>query len=375
MKTFCILLFALSIFCFFLSFELNAQWVQCEPPILDISSNEYDISGIVSIGKTLLIGIYDFRDIKLLYDTPLEARGGIYISTDDGITWKNSSNGLPKISNVSKLFQCAGNIYVATDGGIYLSSDGGQNWSPARKGLPILSLIGDFICRGDTLVVIVKEKISENNSIYRSTNKGMEWKLLSNMELYSFCELKEKYIGGSNGGHLYQSFDFCVNWKGIYPRAIDRTIWEDGKKYSTRDVFSGNIIQLLPTTADNGFFAVTSRSIYHIVNGGETFEKTATGLPQKGERISNLFSINDSVYVVYSSRFSFNEKCGLYLTLDYGKNWIYAANDGLPLDDSLSKDVNQITNILCANNKIYVVSYRKGVLKRQLSEFLNTINK
>lgn len=375
MKTFCKLFFALSIFCFFLSFELNAQWVQCEPPLSNISSNEYDISGMVSIGKTLVIGIYDFRDIKLLYDTPLEARGGIYVSTDDGSTWKNSSNGLPKISNVSKIFQCAGNIYVATDGGIYLSTDGTKNWVPARKGLPILSSIGDFICRGDAIEIIVKEKIAEKNSIYRSTNKGLEWKQLSDIELYSFCDLKDKVIGGSNGGHLYKSPDFGSSWKGLYPSAKDRESYEDGKKYLTRDVFSGNVYQLLPTKTEGSFFARTSRSVYHIVNGGEAFEKTATGLPQKGERITKIFSINDSVYAVYSSRFSLNEKCGLYLSVDDGKYWIYADNDGLPLDDSLSKDVNEITNILCANNKIYVVSYRKGVLKRQLSEFLNTINK
>ncbi len=371
MKQFFKQLFSLFIFCFLVAIELNAQWIQCEPPVSNLSQKEYNISGIVSLRKTLVIGIYDFRDIKLLYDTPIEARGGVYISTDEGNTWKSSRNGLPKISNVSKIFQCAENIYVATDGGIYLSSNGGKDWIPARKGLPILSSVGDLICRGDTIVIIIQEKLSEQNSIYRSTNKGLEWKQVSDLELYSFCDMKNIVIGGSNGGHLYQSINTCINWKGFYPEAIKRYVWEDGKQYSTSDVFSGNVYQLLSIN-DSSLFARTSSSVFYISNNSEIFKKVATGLPQKGERVTKLFTITDSVYALNSSRFTSNEKCGLYLTTNFGENWIYADNEGLPLDESLSKDVNEITNLLCVGDKIYAVSYSKGLVKRQLSEFLHS---
>ncbi len=348
-------------FCLLTSSSLIGQWQECGSPG-NLSYDQYVIAGIVSVGNNLIIGIHDFRDVKLRYDTPIESRGGVYISSDQGMTWKNSSKGLPTISNVINIFETAGNIYIVTGGGIYLSTNVARSWKPARKGLPILSYVDKFVARGDTIIVIVREDLTDERSMYRTTNKGSDWTELPKMELFSFCDLKDKIIAGGLEGNLFKSTDLTPNWDLLNDPPLTPFPQE-------------NVIELLPTVADHGFFARTSSSLFHFTKGGADFEKDTYGLPQEGKEIIRLFSINDSVYALYSSRFETNEKCGIYVTTDYGEYWQYADNNGLPRDNSLSEDVEQITDILCVNNNIYVISYSKGIFKRSLSDFLHSIIK
>lgn len=62
--------------------------------------------------------------------------GGVFISTDNGLTWKESNNGLPSIG-ISELSVSGTNIYAGTweYGGVYVSKNGGLSWELANSGI------------------------------------------------------------------------------------------------------------------------------------------------------------------------------------------------------------------------------------------------
>jgi photosystem II stability/assembly factor-like uncharacterized protein len=83
---------------------------------------------------------------------------GIYISTDDGVTWFQSLSQYPKIvrnivGNQNVLFSSANNYFTTLDSGVYYSTDGGLNWSPFNDGLvdyriPYLALNNNILYGG-----------------------------------------------------------------------------------------------------------------------------------------------------------------------------------------------------------------------------------
>ncbi|MBU1139601.1 MAG: glycoside hydrolase, partial [Proteobacteria bacterium] len=153
--------------------------------------------------------------------------GGIYKSTDNGITWNSSSNGLPSMamgsltlydevyslaqggngriyaglesgevyysdnqgvlwnattvlpgigSRVCSIAAGAGGlVYVGTEGdGVYKSIDGGTSWSPKNNGLPVSANVsGNGLLldstSGDLFLPLVTDKV------YRSSDGGDSW--------------------------------------------------------------------------------------------------------------------------------------------------------------------------------------------------------
>ena len=59
-------------------------------------------------------------------------------SVDGGLTWADSSNGMPDIPANALAFDpiAPNTIWVGTDIGAYLSTDGGATWNPYSNGLP-----------------------------------------------------------------------------------------------------------------------------------------------------------------------------------------------------------------------------------------------
>jgi hypothetical protein len=100
-------------------------------------------------------------------------RNGVIRSTDNGLTFQNSSSGIPANSWVRDLaIDSAGVIAAATTNGLFISTDNGNLWQPAT-GIPA----------SDTVVVL--------RFHYPTLNDGNE------SELYA----------GTENGKLYKSFE------------------------------------------------------------------------------------------------------------------------------------------------------------------------
>lgn len=83
--------------------------------------------------------------------------GGVFLSTDGGITWRPISRALPNDSIRGILFNDRG-LFVATGHGIFKTTDKGRQWVPINNGLTSMAV-----------QVLVE---SNNGSLYAGTNAG-----------------------------------------------------------------------------------------------------------------------------------------------------------------------------------------------------------
>jgi uncharacterized protein (TIGR03437 family) len=97
---------------------------------------------------------------------------GVFISTDNGTTWRQASNGLGDIA-VYALAAVGSNVLAATADGIFRTTDGGQSWvRVAAGGQTVRSLLLD----GTNLYAG-----TATGSVLRSTNEGQTWNSRGNI--------------------------------------------------------------------------------------------------------------------------------------------------------------------------------------------------
>ena len=162
--------------------------------------------------------------------------GGIWKSTDHGVTW----NLLPSTTNfwnVSRvLCDAVGNIYVATIGsnGIQRSTDGGNTWT--------------------------------NITPAGLTSRVTEMRISNTGRLHIVCGYRN---GGGTSGYRYTDNPATVNggtW--VVPATTFPT------EYNTELAVTGNTLYALPSNA-----AYTTPAIYKSTDGGNTWATTPTSPP------------------------------------------------------------------------------------------------
>ena len=116
--------FFFTVFFVLLSFEVMrnsyGQWVQASCP------NYSTPFSLIVNGSDVFAGF---------------SSSGIYVSSDNGVSWKSSNNGLELDIANNYSINCFGltgfNLFVATDMGVFESTDNGNNWHDKSAGLPI----------------------------------------------------------------------------------------------------------------------------------------------------------------------------------------------------------------------------------------------
>jgi photosystem II stability/assembly factor-like uncharacterized protein len=105
---------------------------------------------------------------------PVWEAGGIYTSTDNGISWSSSSIGIPTQGNVNAptylLYSCSNHVIARTVEGYYRSIDEGNSWSIFESGLPEFAFPIKFEAFLDRLYCVTSK------GIYYSDVNEIEWK-------------------------------------------------------------------------------------------------------------------------------------------------------------------------------------------------------
>jgi photosystem II stability/assembly factor-like uncharacterized protein len=64
-------------------------------------------------------------------------KGGVFVLTNQGITWKAFSAGLPKRADFQCLAASGSGLFVGTvEKGVFMSTDEGTSWTEVNSGLP-----------------------------------------------------------------------------------------------------------------------------------------------------------------------------------------------------------------------------------------------
>ncbi|MCX8010117.1 MAG: hypothetical protein N3A61_03105 [Ignavibacteria bacterium] len=167
------------------------------------------VYSIIITGNKIYVGV----------GSPLGSSGGVFVSTDNGLNW--SPTGLTNKDVRCKAIS-GNNIFVGTKGtGAFLSTDSGLNWKAINDGLPNLTL-SDLVIKGSIIFAATSE------GVFRSMNNGTSWApanfgltyINTNCFLISQTDI---YVGTKDGG-VFRSLNDGNSWKEVNTNLIDLNI-------------------------------------------------------------------------------------------------------------------------------------------------------
>jgi photosystem II stability/assembly factor-like uncharacterized protein len=177
------------------------------------------------------------------------ASGGVGVSTDFGVTWKDSSRGLPPKPITSVIVdprspKVARILYAsAFEDGVYRSTDGGKSWDKASEGLGVPG-VNTRACRlilhsDGTLFCLVtalrkdRRYVAEGPGLYRSTDGGGHWEWINRSRPLLWPkdfdvdprDSRVIYLGATDArneeGGLYKTSDAGSTWTRIARRSSE----------------------------------------------------------------------------------------------------------------------------------------------------------
>lgn len=235
--------------------------------------------------------------------------GGLWKTSDAGQRWENISDGFFQMGSVGAIAVSKSNpnilycgmgehaprgVMTSYGDGVYKSTDAGKTWK--KIGLEATQHISRIVIHPsnpDIVYVAAQGALygpTKERGIYKSTDGGLTWKnTLFVNELTGCSEL---------------SMD------ANYPEIMYAAMWHHQRKPNI--VISGG----------------EGSGMYKSVDGGESWFKIEKGLPkEKGKMAVSVSPANSNkVYAVIESD-SNQDKGGLFVSTDAGKNWSMASGD------------------------------------------------
>ena len=249
---------------------------------------------------------------------------GVYKSTDDGITWTLTNNGLLNLQTNS-ICSDGINVFVATNSGVYVSLNQGGSWS-------FSGFSGTLVSKLSSLGGVIFATTSNGRSttgFYKSTNSGTSWQAivgLPDVAVEKIAVSPNAIYAVINNG-IFFSNDNGSSWKetnpvfrnmnvqSMYASLTDLFIAGDNKilKFTGNSIvnlsdnspfiYSGNIADmtmndselLVAVTDYNNFGSIWSYPITNIVSISEFTPhegKGGTTITINGQNFSPITSQN-----------------------------------------------------------------------------------
>ena len=264
--------------------------------------------------------------------------GGLFKSTDEGITWTFLHVGSPDISMVHHLAidprhpQC---LYArggsdVGGGGLFKSTDGGETWSllpaPGRLQALVIDprhptvLYGsfykeDFFKSGD------KSMIGTREALFKSEDRGMNWAMAIGVQPPGGPSLSIDVsalvldpmnpailYAGDLGGGVLKSTDAGTTWVGILWAGDNQPV-KDGRDLR---IYSVNAIAAAPTQPTTLYVSTQGRGILKSIDGGAKWQELDRSL-------LNVLAVAidpTAPAVLYAATYD-----SVFLSTDSGEHW------------------------------------------------------
>jgi len=224
-----------------------------------------------AVGEAHVTGRTD--STTFLRGIPMEKQGSsAYKSSDAGVTWSASNNGLtdPNIASIIVDPTNAGTLYAAGTSGVFKSTDGGNLWRLTGQSSVSTSPRGASTVAVDPSNPLTLYAGASQGGVFKSTDGGNLWDR------------------SENG---LQGFAFFVNHVAIDPN---------------------NTSTLYLATID---------SVYKSVNGGSSWAKSANGIPSQARQTNKIIFDPSDTKILYAATQS-----GVFKSLNSGASWTAASN-------------------------------------------------
>jgi photosystem II stability/assembly factor-like uncharacterized protein len=283
--------------------------------------------------------------------------GGVFRSTNNGISWTSSNTGLTNL-NIQSFAVVGVNVFVGTVGGIFRSTDNGANWSASNSGLTNTKVESLTVSGGNLFAG------TRGGGVFRSTDNGANWSAsnsgLTNTKVESLTVSGSNLFAGTSGGGFFLSTDNGESW--TLTSTISTSSGPDFT-FFTFLVASGNTLfagvngKVFRST-DNGvsFVSTGLENIQALVVNGSTviadgFQSTDNGInwtaiPGGG--------IGANSFVVSGSDLLAGTSSGIFRSTNNGESWT-DSNSGLA-------NVNA-GSLASSGSNLFVGTYGNGVFR------------
>lgn len=244
--------------------------------------------------------------------------GGVYKSSNGGLSWSESGAGLPNNRWVKVITVDPNDpetVYVGMwGGGVYKSTDGGANWAAIHNGLTTpTDQVWGLVAAPTTPATLYVGMWG--GGVFKSTDGGANWTPvntgLTNTLIRALTihpTTPTTLYAGTNGGGVFKSVDGAANWSA--------TENEFGVRYT-------NAIVVDPTAPDTVYAGDWQEGIYKSTDGGVNWNPANTGLTDYGTTINTLLITQNGSTTVWAGTGS-----GIFKSTDAGTNW-GSSNSGL----------------------------------------------
>jgi hypothetical protein len=167
-----------------------------------------------SMGLSLNVSVYAFFDTGTAVLVGMNAagtNGGVFRSSDKGVTWQMAGSGLPQTTGASSFAKLGSTVLAAAGGTVAKSSDDGKTWQtsmlPAGNALSMVNLDGTIYLSSSSSKVYK----STDSNVWTDSSQGLpndpsDLLFISGGVLYATAF-------ASGGAGIYVSRDKGASWQ------------------------------------------------------------------------------------------------------------------------------------------------------------------
>ncbi len=258
--------------------------------------------------------------------------GGVYISTNNGISWTQTALNF----YVYSLAVSGNNIFAGINGGasddVYLSTNNGVSWTQSglnNRYVYSLAVLGNNIFAGTFY------------GVYVSTTNGVSWTqtALNNQYVYSLAVSGNNIFAGTDNNGVYMSTNNGSSW--------------------TQTALNNQYIPSLGVSGNNIFAGTRYNGVFLSTNNGVSWTQTALNN-------QTVYSLGVSGNNIFAGT---TDHSGVYLSSNTGISWIQK-NQGFTIVPSISALLISNGYIIAGTDHFSV----SGVWRRSLSDIIGIEN-
>jgi len=302
----------------------------------------------------------DPTDSNTIYATSYP--GGVFKSTDGGVTWMESNFALPSFAVADPNTQGYYSLEIDPDNsnilylgifgkGVYKSTDGASTW------MPMYGSMGqnkNIMKKGITQI---KVSPVNSNEVYLATNEGVyfsddgtkSWiEINQGLELTDVVSISISQDGktifaGTRGADIWKSSTELIGWSQVTKlNAEPRICW----------------IKIDPTNSNNIYLALNPSGVYRSTNGGNTWQEKNIGLTNTVVYPIEINPKNSNeIYVGTGYGRDVNTQSGggngMFFSDDQGEHW-------KPISNGLTENIIVNTINIDPNNENYILIGTEG---------------
>ena len=238
--------------------------------------------------------------------------------------FNNQSTSFANIGRVNVIIRDPGNFNTyyagAPSGGIWKSTDAGLTWTILNDNLPQIGVSGIAIDKNDSNVIYIATGDDDAGDtfsvgVWKSIDGGATWNTTGLQPGSTPSRMNDIYIHPTNSNILWVATN-----SGIFKTSDGGVTWSN-------NLVNNNVrdIKINPANPDIVYIA-TSNRFYKSTDGGDSFFLSNSGLPTiSGRFVIDVTPANPN-YVYLVSANTDNSYQGVYRSTDSGDSWVQMAN-------------------------------------------------